>query len=199
MKDFAKIVLSFSMIALLAFGCERETIEPVAANDVALEAKISPGNTVPVLATVPAQTDLVDESRNVVGTLNVSNDGNFIFLYTALSHGWLLTDAKFYAGHRNDLPKVNGNQMDLEELPFQMHLQNPAMTATMQIPRGPLALCNDIAVWFRAQQYDWWGNVTAQIEGWADGTSILNGYVFTYCAGSVPNNNHSNTGNSAVN
>lgn len=198
MKDFAKIVLSFSLLAVLAFGCEREVIEPISDNSVALEAKISPGNTVSTEVTAPAQIDLVDESSNVVGTLDVSNNSNFFYLYSSLSHGWLLTDAKIFAGDRNNLPKVNGS-MDLEELPFQMHLQNPSMTSTVQIPRGPLALCNDFAFWFRAQQFDFWGNVVASIEGWANGTSILDGHVFTYCAGSVANNGQTNDFNTSIN
>ena len=199
MKDFFKIILTFTLIATLAFSCEREAIEPNTTNDIELEAKITVGNTVPALATSPIQQNLLNENGDIVGTLEVSNNTDFIYLATQFAHGWLLTDAKFYAGHRNNLPKVNGNEMDLEELPFQMHLQNPAAATTMQIPRSPLPMCTDYAVWFRAVQYDWWGNVAAQIEGWADGTAILNGFVFNYCAGSAPNVDRGISQNTATN
>ena len=190
MKDLAKIVLSFSLIALLAFGCEREVIEPMSDNVVEAEAKISPGKTITTEATAAVQIDMIDESTTVVGTMDVSNDADFIYLYTALSHGWLLSDAKIFAGDRNNLPRINGD-MELEELPYQMHLQNPSMSATIHIPRGSLAICTDVAFWFRAQQFDWWGNPVAQIEGWAHGTTILDGYVFNYCSGSVAHNGQS--------
>jgi|GEM_PF-7051271 len=181
MKKLSLLVLAIATLTIFGTGCQREVIQPEAVqND--LTARILNENEAPTnLCASPSQFNLVSKSGSLVGTLEVSNSNqDELYLGTRFSHGWLMTDIMFYVGDRNDMPKGD-SKIELEEMPYQFHLQAPKMSTEIRVPIGNQAPCFDVVVWFRAAQYDFFGNPIGEIEGWADGTSILDGYYSSFC------------------
>lgn len=195
MKNLNLFILAIATIALFGTGCQREVIQ-TEASQADLSAHILNGTQTPTnLCATPTQLNLIDDGGTIVGTLEVSNNNqDELYLSTRFTHGWLMTDIMFFVGDRNDIPKGD-SKIELEELPFQFHLQSPKMSTEIRVPIGNQAPCFDISVWFRAYQYDFFGNPISEIEGWANGTSILNGFYSSFCptpCASANNNNSSN-------
>lgn len=181
MKKILTFAIALSALAILGSSCEREIIEPQ-TEQVDLTARIIDVNNTPQnLCATPTQINLVDEGASILGTMEVSNTStDELILNNRMSHGWLLSDVMFFIGDRNDLPKGNSGIV-LEEMPYQFHLDNPRMNAIFRVAIGNQAPCFDITLWFRAKQLDFFGNTVAITEGWADGTSILDGHYMNFC------------------
>lgn len=182
MKKILTFAIAFAALAILGSSCERELVKPE-TNQTDLSARILDVNAITPtnLCATPTQINLVDEGSNPVGTLEITNTStDELYLNNRMTHGWLLTDVMFFVGNRNDLPKGNSTIV-LEEMPYQFHLNNPRMSANFRVPIGNQAPCFDITLWFRAQQYDFFGNPVASTQGWADGTSILDGKYMSFC------------------
>ena len=181
MKKLVTLAIAIATIAVLGSSCEREIIEPQ-SQDIDLTARVMDGNQAPQnTCATPQSVSLKEEAGNVIGTLEISNTStDEMFLNSRLNHGWLLTDVMFYVGDRNNLPKGNSDIV-LEEMPYQFHLANPRIQSIFQVPIGNQAPCFDVVFWFRAKQYNFFGQVVATTQGWADGTSILDGYYQSFC------------------
>ncbi len=195
MKKLLTFAIILSSIAILGSSCEREIVQPQ-TDAVDLTARILDENITPInQCATPTQINLINEGGNVMGTLEVSNSStDEMYLSNRMSHGWLLSDVMFFIGDRNDLPKGNGGIV-LEEMPFQFHLGNPRMNAIFRVPIGNMAPCFDITLWFRAKQLDFFGNTVATADGWADGTSILDGHYLNFCPTPCNVQNSSNLSN----
>jgi len=187
MKHFCRLTLTMALIATVLFGCDSTVVEKQSQSPI-LQAKIEEGDHFPqseVLA--PVVSDLKDLSDNVVGTLDITNDANYTYLRTSFSHGWQLKTIKIFLGDHSDLPKLNGGMMDLEEFPLKFALAQPQMVNTISVNRGSLGNCFDVCIWFHAVQLNFFGQEVAQIDGWAHGTSVLNGFYKNYCNSSNSN------------
>ena len=184
-----KRILKYTICALILgsslTACDNATQPQPATNDNAilqLKAKVEEGDQIPAdLALAPVSNDLVDESGSVIGTLDVTEDANYVYLRNALVHGWQIKKLRIFIGNRQDIPIVNGGTMDVDEFPLKFDHSTPQMICTVSINRGSVTGCNDISVYFQAVQLNFFGTEIAQPEGWADGISILNGYYFNHC------------------
>lgn len=185
MKNICQFTLTLVLMLGLLSSCDNGIVEKQSqAPD--LHAKIEVGNQVPENMTqTPMVMDLKDLSDNVVGTLDVFNDANYVYLRQSFAHGWQLKSCKVFVGNHSDVPKVNGGMMDLEEFPLQMAMGTPEMVSTISLNRSNLTSCYDVCIWFHAVQLNFFGQEVAQIDGWASGNPILNGFYFNHC----PSNN----------
>ncbi len=195
MKKLFTFAIVIASVAVLGSSCEREVIQPETQN-VDLTARVLDNSTTPQnLCATPVQSGLAEEGGNLIGTLDISNTStDKMFLDTRLTHGWLISDVMIFVGNRNDLPKGNGGIV-LEEMDYQFHFSNPRNQAVFQIPIGNQPPCFDVVVWFRAKQLNFFGQTVATTQGWADGTSILNGYYQNFCP--TPCNQQSSSNTSA--
>lgn len=178
---FVKAVLGISTLALFAFGCQKEIVRP---QDTAVEIQGSiegiqrPANP----CGTSAFTNFVDATNTVIGSVEVLNTDNEMFLLMDMTGSWLLKGVKVFVGNSINLPKTGSGMIEIEEFPFQ-YIHNRAQDkTTIRVDISSLALCNGISIYGQAVKLNQFGNVVQSRNIWADGTNVLNGKMFNYCS-----------------
>lgn len=180
-----KSITTLLLIALIAFGCQKEIITPDNNQGPELWAGSQDGLFRPDQQCGSSQiSDIVDENAVSFGSLEILNDEDNIYLLATMNHGWLLQGVKVYAGNSVNIPKGNGGAMQLEEFPFQWAHSRLTGASTYVISKNGLAGCTDFVFFAQAVQTDMWSNITQSRELWGDGNSVLNGFSANYCQGS---------------
>lgn len=180
------VIALFTLIALISFSCQKEVIRPASDNNTP-EISASTGHEghyrPAVQCGASVFTDFIDNAATGYGSIEVLNDNKNLYVLVDMNHGWLLQSAMIFADNSANLPKAYGGTIEIEEFPFQFMHTRQVSEFTYSIPLSSINTCSDITIYAQAVQLDFFGNVQNTATLWADGTSVLDGFTFQYCAG----------------
>lgn len=190
-----KSLLSVAAVLLLAsflISCEKTNTDPALAtvsnsqptNGSGVE--ITPGRTI-TGGCDPTEVTLIAGQNINAGTINVSNDANYIYVTYNSSNGYVLTQAHLYVGACALIP-VNGQGNPIPgHFPYSATIPN-LTTYTFQVPFSVIGTgnCGCVAAHCVLVKYDTNGNIIDTQTGWGNGSRINPhggnwGMSFNYC------------------
>jgi hypothetical protein len=175
-------ILTITLLTLFTFGCQKEVL--TTDNQDRLVMGSVEGHFRPAQQCgTSAFTNLVNGGTSY-GSLEILNDGENLYILTDMNDEWLLTNVKIFADNSVNLPKGSNGLIQMEEFPFQMVHANMVDEFTYTLPISGLPSCMGITVWAQASQVDMFGSVINQVNLWADGAAVLDGFSYQYCKGS---------------
>lgn len=180
MKRF--IFLTTTLLSLFFFGCEKEVILPQ-TNDAPELSLSTEGHSRPVSQCGSSAFTTFNNGATSYGSIEILNNAEQLFILTDMNNGWLLQNVKIFVGNPINLPKGYGGVIELEEFPFQMIHTRMVDKYTYTLPIASLPTCFGVTIWAKAAQVNMFGQVTNQVDLWANGSSVLNGFSFQYCKG----------------
>ncbi len=152
------------------------------------------GNKEPILSRetpggcTPTEVTLIAGQTINAGTVNVSNDANYIYITYTTTNGWVLSQTHLYVGDCALIPVNNPGNPIPGQFPF-VSSHNNVTSYTYQIPisRIPLGACGCIAAHAVVKQYNSSNQLISTETGWGNGVRInLSGgnwgMKFDYCS-----------------
>ncbi len=177
----AKFFLTVSLLALLAFGCQKEMIVP-ATESATLQSSLE-GHFRPASQCGSSAFTTFSDGTSSFGSIEVLNSAEELFILTDMNNGWFLRDVKIFAGNPLDLPKGNTGDIQVEEFPIQINHTTRVDRATYNLSTATLDPCYGITIWAHAVRLNMMGHEIGSVDVWANGSAVLNGYSFQYCGG----------------
>jgi len=178
-----KLLFATAVFALLTItSCKKAAIESESAP---VKEDIVTGRTVEGGCTPTSVTLLAGQTINA-GSVDVTNDSNFIYVTYTPANGWLLTQTHLYVGDCALIPVNNPGNPIPGQFPYNS-THSYVSTYTYQVPISTIGLgnCGCIAAHAVIVQLNASGQVIAQQTGWGNGT-VINpggnwGMKFDYC------------------
>lgn len=180
MKRFT--ILTITLLSLAFFGCQKEIITPESNNEPIIAQSLE-GHVRPVQQCGTSAFTTFNNGATSYGSIEILNDAEQLYILTDMNNGWLLQSIKIFAGNTLDIPKAYGGTIELEEFPFQMLHPRRVDKYTYTLPMASLPACFGVTIWAKATQVNMFGQVTNQVNLWANGSPVLNGFSFQYCKG----------------
>lgn len=176
------VFLTITLLSLTFFGCQKEIIAPEGNSEPVIAQSLE-GHVRPVQQCGSSSFTTFVNAGTSYGSIEILNDAEQLYILTDMNNGWLLQSTKIFAGTTTDLPKAYGGTIELEEFPFQMLHPRRVDKFTYTLPMASLPACFGVTVWAKATQVNMFGQVTNQVNLWANGSPVLNGFSFQYCKG----------------
>ena len=178
-------IFSFAVLMITLVSCQKESVSritPVETNSYSIaNARYSsfgcPIVEVPFIA-----------GQNInAGTIEVSNDANFIYVTYNTANGYVLTQTHLYVGNCEAIPvNAKGNPVP-GRFPYK-NIHNNATSFTYQVPISAIGFgtCGCIAAHAAVVKLDSFGKVVDAQTAWGAGTAITPGNgnwgtKFSYC------------------
>lgn len=184
------IFLTTTLLSLFFFGCEKEVIVPQ-TNDAPVVNLSTEGHIRPSVQCGSSAYTTLNNGATSYGNVEILNNAEQVYILTDMNNGWLLQSVKIFVGNSVNLPKGFGGVIELEEFPFQMIHPRMVDKYTYTLPVASLPTCFGVTIWAKAAQVNMFGQVTNQVDLWANGASVLNGFSFQYCKGTCFMGNNS--------
>ena len=139
-------------------------------------------------ACTPTEVTLIAGQTMDAGTVNVSNDANYIYVTYTTTNGWVLTQTHLYVGDCALIPVNNPGNPIPGQFPY-VSSHNNVTTYTYQIPISaiPSGACGCIAAHAVVKQYNSSNQLINTQTAWGNGVRInLSGgnwgMKFDYCS-----------------
>jgi hypothetical protein len=182
MKSISKL-LTLALLTVFAVSCSEDSVNPRQSDTPAVEEAGGhlqlerPGSPCGAYQTI----DLVNETGDVMGNVELVNDNSFLYLIPHMQHGWVITDMKLHTGKHQNAPVHSNGRLNTEAFAFQHLVGRYVNETSVRIPVGPLSACSDLFLFVKSAEVDWFGNIINSDNLWLDGTAFSNGMYFTFC------------------
>jgi len=172
-------VATFALLTVAIVSCKKTAVEPAQSKDE-LTGRVIEGGCTPTSVTLMA-----GQTINA-GTVEVTNDADFIYVTYTTTDGWLLTQTHMYVGDCALIPTNNPGNPIPGQFPYN-GVHSNVTTYTYQVPISAIGLgnCGCVAAHAVVVKLDASGHVIATQTGWGNGT-VINpggnwGMKFDYC------------------
>lgn len=183
-----KNLLVLLAIATITFSCSKE-LDDVRQDNTNIQLSGHEGHLRPdVQCGTSRYTDIEDSEGNVLGSVEILNGSDQIFVLIDMNHGQFLDQLKVFFGTAASIPLDQSGNMLFEEFQFQTVIANGSSQYSVVMPIGSLPTCADIVIWSQVSQRNMFGQVTSQEEAWGAGIPIHNGQFYKYCVSSCSTN-----------
>lgn len=179
-KRLLVTVAAFALLTVIIISCKKAAVEPVQSKEDIVTGRTVEGGCTPTSVTLMA-----GQTINA-GTVEVTNDADFIYVTYTTADGWLLTQTHLYVGDCALIPVNNPGNPIPGQFPYNSAHSNIS-TYTYQVPISAIGLgnCGCVAAHAVVVKLDASGHVIAQQTGWGNGT-VINpggnwGMKFDYC------------------
>lgn len=177
-------IITLLLLTLGVTSCSNDNVTPRSETNVP-KLEESGGHLVLERPSAPCgayQTvNLVNETKDIYGNVEIVNDQQFVYFITHLNHGWVITDIKLFTGKHQFAPLKSNNHLDLEKFSYTRLINRWANETSTKIPTGPVANCGDFVMAVKIAQVDWFGSVMSTETLWLDGPTLNDGTYYNYC------------------
>ena len=175
-----KITTLFAVLSLLVFSsCEKEIILPETAQPTteAIFGLNNPANP----CGVTEYANYVTGSGTTLGNAEILNNSKDLYIQTELSHGWVITGIKAFAGKLSQMPLTAAGNPNVEAFPIKPYFSRNTNIASVRIPLQNLPACYDVCVFVQIAELDLFGNILNDDSVWLQGNAIGNGMTLPHC------------------
>ena len=116
-----------------------------------------------------------------MGNAEILNDTKDLYIQSELSHGWIITNVKAYAGKLSQMPLTAAGNPDVEKFPIKPFFTRNTNIASVRIPLQNLPACYDVCVFIQIVEIDLFGNILNDDAIWLQGNAIGNGMSLPHC------------------
>ena len=156
---------------LLCFSCSNEDTSTVISDDTSLDfaqypEKINSSN-------FPILYDLIDSNHKVIGTMEILDDTDNLYVSCKFSKNISISEAKLFAGKAKDINEEKGLP-DLNSFSFNALITNPTNSYSFTIEKNKIALDANECVYFSLYTKLLDVETSKTIQGWSS-SQILPG------------------------
>lgn len=187
---FIKGLFLACCIAVVAFGCEKEMVQPEAQGNT-LQGGSFPFLQRPPVQCGPSMVHSMMDGATDLGSVEILNNSSDLYLIFNMNQFKFIEEVKVFNGDAAYLPMDGDGNIQMEQFGFQQSLTSPMNDYTLTFPLSGMPTCTDLVIWARVSTRNMWGQVTATNYAWMTGTPISNGFKVNFCITSCISSNNS--------
>ncbi len=177
---FSKTLSILLLLAIVAFGCQKEMIQPE-SDAPAAQYGGNPSLQRPLAQCGASVFAAMKAGPVSLGTVEMLNDASQLYMIFDMNNFKFIEQIKIYVGDLGQMPVDGAGNILVEAFPVQYQMGIPANEYTFTLANEDISTCNDIIVWARVSTRNIFGQVTSTVDTWMSGNAIANGFETPFC------------------
>lgn len=175
-----KFLAGLLLIAVVAFGCQKEIIRPESAGGD-LQAYLAPPSFRAISPCGQSMFTSFQSGSVVLGDAEISNDGDFMYVTIHMAPNSFMDELQVFSGEASTVPVDVTGAIDFMQFGFTQSMGSPTSDMTVVIPVAGLPACPDIIIHSTITTIVPNTLISTTEEVWASGTTLYNGQMNSFC------------------